>query len=70
MTTPRERQSALAAWARARELYPGSRQFRVVYMRGWHARRAGRPVDECPYRRKPGWRVWRVAWLTGWSEGR
>jgi hypothetical protein len=64
---------------RAVQLYE-SRGFRTAFMRGYHARRAGRRVEACPYkgggyertgrrlRKNTSWAwAWRAAWIAGWE---
>jgi len=61
----------LAAQKRAHRLYPRSQGFRGAYMKGVHARRAGRSIDACPYPADPTktWRrAWRLAWTRGWQS--
>lgn len=52
------------ARARARRRYQ-SVGFQTAYVNGARAALRGRPIDDCPYSRKPGWRAWRRAWLSG-----
>lgn len=52
------------ARARARRRYR-SAGFQNAYVAGARAALRGRPIDDCPYGRKPGWRAWRRAWLSG-----
>lgn len=65
---------------RALELYPNHKGFRRAFLRGFAARRQGRPVEDCPYSRhlyKHGQRgagatwawAWRRAWTNGWRYG-
>lgn len=53
------------ARTRAKRLYPASEAFQGSYVRGVRAALAGRPADDCPYRRRGGWTAWRRAWLRG-----
>lgn len=57
------------AWTRARRLYK-SEGFQRAYVAGAKAKLAGKPADECPYRRRPGggWSAWRVSWMLGWQS--
>lgn len=73
----RRQTTVQAATARARRLYPKSKGFQTVYLKGWRARRAKLPASACPYDRKltgpagnATWTyAWRTVWMTGWQEG-
>lgn len=53
---------------RARRLYPRSKGFRTVYLRGAHARTVGLTADACPYPRDVA-KTWRNAYRRAWLRG-
>lgn len=58
----------LLASRRARRLYPRSKGYRGVYVKGARAALAGRPRSTCPYPPDP-LKTWRASWRRAWLRG-